>query len=300
MINKRILIIELNQKNFNVLEELFAKEGYKSHAVIDTESFNNLTLKSEDLSLIIVNAHVEYATVQEVLKCAEINATLHLPVIYVDSAKEPDNKRLAEYFKAGVNDYIKKPFNSQEIIARVKYHSEEFCKLYEYKIRVDKLGNLATIDQLSKTTSKMQMQAVLKHQINYCKRYTTKATVMYLRLLSIDKFIGTFGLPSGEKVISKFAKELKASIRDADMISRWGGADFVILLPNTAVKSAEVISKKLKAKLSNMTIMNGANPELAFGVSELQNDDDPQEVISRVQYALSEAKKQTYGKIAIA
>lgn len=300
MINKQILILELNQKNFHVLEGLFTKGGYKSYPVVDAESFKNISLKNEDLALIIVNAHVEYATVQDVLKHAQISANLHVPVIYVDSAKEHDSKKLVECFKAGVNDYIKKPFNSQEILLRVKYHSEEFYRLYEYKIRVDKLGNLATIDQLSKTTSKMQMQAVLKHQINYCKRYTTKATVMYLRLLNIDKFIGTFGLPSGEKVISKFAKELKNSIRDADMISRWGGADFVILLPNTEVKLAEFISKKLKTKLSNMKIMNGANPELAFGVSELTNDDDPQEVIARAQYALDEAKKQTYGKIAIA
>jgi len=182
----------------------------------------------------------------------------------------------------------------------VNYHCQQLYKLREYKLRVDKLGQLATIDQLSKLTSKMHMQAILKHQINYCKRYKTNATVIYLSLININKLIAVFGLEKGEKIIAKFAKNLKSTIRESDVVSRWAGSEFVLLLPNTNAKAGELMVKKLKQKLSNIEIMNNTMPELAFGMTEVVDDDNVEEIISRVQYALKEAKKQTYGKIFLA
>jgi len=144
------------------------------------------------------------------------------------------------------------------------------------------------------------MQAILKHQINYFNRYKTDTTLIYLSLMNIDKLIGTFGLEKGEKVISQFAKVLKSSIRESDVLARWAGSDFIILLTNTSITASEFIAKKLKTELSNVEVMKGIKPDLAFGITSFTEDDDVKEVIERAKYALSEAKKQTYGKIHIA
>ena len=300
MINKQILIIELNEQNFNVLDSVLTKAGYSCNAVLDAETFQSLDVKEDEYDLIIVNSHVHYVDVEDVIKIAEFDRALKIPVIYIDSAKEHSKTTLDTCFAAGVSDYIKKPFDSKEIIARVNYHCEQLYKLREYKLRVDKLANLATIDQLSKSTSKMHMQAILKHQINYFNRYKTDTTLIYLSLMNVDKLIGTFGLEKGEKVISQFAKVLKSSIRESDVLARWAGSDFIILLTNTSVSASEFIAKKLKTELSNVEVMRGIKPELAFGITSFTEDDDVKEVIERAKYALSEAKKQTYGKIHIA
>jgi len=145
----------------------------------------------------------------------------------------------------------------------------------------------------------MHMQAILKHQINYFHRYKTDTTLIYLSLLNIDKLIGTFGLEKGEKVISSFAKVLKASIRESDVLARWAGSDFIILLTNTSVNASEHITKKLKSELSNVEVLKGIKPDLAFGITSFNENDDVRDVIERAKYALTEAKKQTYGKIQI-
>jgi len=301
MINKQILIVELNEQNFNVLDSVLTKAGYSCKAVFDAETFQSLEVKEEDeYDLIIVNSHVQYVDVEDVVKLAEFDTALKIPVVYIDSAKEHSKAALDSCFAAGVSDYIKKPFDSKEIIARVNYHCEQLYKLREYKLRVDKLANLATIDQLSKSTSKMHMQAILRHQINYFNRYKTDTTLIYLSLMNVDKLIGTFGLEKGERVISQFAKVLKASIRESDVLARWAGSDFIILLTNTSVSASEFIAKKLKTELSNVEVMKGIKPDLAFGITSFTEDDDVKEVIERAKYALSEAKKQTYGKIHIA
>ena len=299
MINKRILIIELNEQNYNVLENVLTKAEYECKAILDQESFKNLELTADDLDAIIVNVHVQYVTVAEVIQIAEFDTGLKIPVIYIDSAKEHSKKTLEECFSAGVSDYIKKPFDSKEIVARVHYHCELLYKLREYKLRVDKLANLATIDQLSKLTSKMHMQAILKYQISYFEKYKIDTTVVYLSLLNIDKLVGTFGLEKGEKMIAQFSKLLRASLRESDILARWAGSEFIILMTNTSVTAAEHIIKKLKTDLANIEVMKGIKPDLAFGITAFVEGDDVKEVISRVKYALGEAKKQTYGKIHI-
>ncbi len=299
MIKKQILIIELNEQNFDVLDTVLSKAGYVCKAILDEESCKAFELRVDEYDLILVNSHTSYITVDKVMEMSEVENAVKIPVIYIDSSKEHNHKILEECFSAGVSDYIKKPFDSKEIIARVNYHCEQLYKLREYKLRLDKLANLATIDQLSKSTSKMHMQAILRHQINYFNRYKTDTTLIYLSLLNIDKLIGTFGLERGEKVISQFAKELKSCVRESDVLARWAGSDFIILLPNTSATASEHIAKKLKAKLSNVEVMKGTKPELAFGITSFTEDDDVKEVIERAKYALDEAKKQTYGKIHI-
>jgi len=299
MINKNILIIELNEKNFTVLDTVLAKAGFKSVAVVDADSFKNLALKPNDFDLIIVNSHVQYVSIEDIVTMSKFDTALNIPVICIDSSKEPSKALLDTYFAAGIADYIKKPFDSKEIVARINYHCGQLYKLREYKLRVDKLANLATIDQLSKATSKMHMQAILKHQINYFNRYKIDTTLVYLNLLNVNKLIGTFGLEKGENVISQFAKVLKTSIRESDVLARWAGSDFIILLTNTNISVSEIIVKKLKRELSNVEVIKGVKPELAFGVTSFVEDDDVKEVVERAKYALSEAKKQTYGKIHI-
>ena len=300
MIKKQILIIELNEKNYNVLETVLSKAGYICKAVLDLQSFESLEFEPDNFDAIVVNTHVQYIDVASVIKIAEFDTGLKIPVIYIDSAKEHSKKTLEECFSAGISDYIKKPFDSKEIVARVNYHCEQLSKLREYKLRVDKLANLATIDQLSKSTSRMHMQAILKHQISYYNRYKNDTTVIYLSLTNIDKLIGTFGLVKGERVISQLAKVLRSSIRESDVLARWAGSDFIILLTNTSITASEHITKKLKAELLNVEVMKGVKPDLAFGITSFTEDDDVKEVIERAKYALKEAKKQTYGKIHIA
>jgi len=300
MIKKQILILEVNEQNYNVLHSLFEKNNIDVTAVLNKEEFEAIESKIEEYDLLLVNSHITYATIEEVANFANFSVSLKVPVIYLDNSKEHNKVMLQECFEHGVADYIKKPFDSKEILYRIKYHSEQFLKIKEFKLRVDKLANLATIDQLSKSTSKMHMQAILKHKISYYNRYKVDTSVIYLSLLNVDKIVGSFGLEKGERLISIFAKELKANIRESDVLARWAGSDFIILLTNTSIEAAEFIAKKLNTKLSSVEILPNVKPELAFGITSFNDDDDLKDILDRARYALSEAKKQTYGKIHIA
>ena len=300
MIKKQILILEVNQHNFDVLDTLLRKNEFTCKAAFTAEEFYRMKKSIHDNNLILVNTGIDFFKPAEIIAESKFDDSLKIPTIFLDSAAEYDKKKLHECFSAGACDYIKKPFESFEIISRITYHCQEFAKLQEYRLRMDKLANLATIDQLSKLTSKMQMQAILKHKIAYFNRYKTDTTIVYFSLVNINKIIGMFGLTRGEKVISLFAKELKSLIRASDVLARWEGADFLIMLPNTSEKASEAFIKKISHALARVDSLQDLKLEIAFGITSFIENDEVKIVIERAKYALEKAKQQRYGKISIA
>ncbi len=300
MEKKQILILEVNQHNYDVLNTLLAQNEFICKAVLDKDAFNTIKKSIYDYNLILVNVSINYLKPNEIIFESEFDSSVKIPTIFLDSEELYSKDKLRECFEAGACDYIKKPFESFEVVRRVSYHSGEFLKMQEYRLRMDKLANLASVDQLSKLTSKMQMQAILKHQLDYFNRYKTDTTIVYFSLININKIIGIFGLSHGEKLISLFAKELKNLIRASDVLARWEGSDFILILTNTSEKSSETFIKKVSAELLRIESLKELNLEIAFGITSFMENDEMKIVIERAKYALNEARQQRYGKIFIA
>ncbi|MCW8838993.1 MAG: diguanylate cyclase [Thiovulaceae bacterium] len=294
MIKKRVLILEVNEKNFASLDKVLRRKGYES---VSYYNVDDLSVEVENIDLVLVNTNITYIDITKISELVNSEFTIKIPIIFLDNSKEVDKELIEKCFKNGASDFIKRPFSSSEILYRVDYHYDQLHKLREYKLRVDKLANLATVDQLSKLTSKMHMQAILKHQLDNYNRYKTPTSVLYIGLMNVDKIVSVCGFAYGEKLIQSFSKKLKTFIRDSDVVSRWQGSSFMILLTNTDSKNAENLAKKLNKNLSSVEIMKDTKAVLAFGITEFVEEDWIEEIEQRASYALKEAKKQEYGRI---
>lgn len=297
MDKNKILIIEINQDNFDALNNVLKKDGFIGESVLESKDLEKINFEDGEYSLILVNADVTYIEIEDIVALANTKYGTKVPVIYIDSAKTHDKKLLHKCFESGGSDYIKNPFDSAELLARIHYHYNLFDKIKKCQEGLDQLANFAMVDQLSKLSSKVHIQSILKHQLNNYKRYKTPTSIIYFSVLNIDKIIGKFGLKVGEKIIYKFSQDLKNFIRKSDEIGRWDGSDYIIVLTNTDLKSAENLAKKLKIQLSKTDMLKGIQPDLAFGVTSLRDDDELNDIISRAENAFIEATKQEYGKI---
>lgn len=297
MRKKRVLILEVNDKNFRSLESVLKNEGFES--VQYRHDIDDFKIDAEDLDVVLVNTHIEYLKIEQIQNhiCSELEPKV--PIVYLDNSKEVDKDLLKRCYDSGASDFIKRPFGAKEVLARVVHHSENFYKMREYKLRVEKLAHLATVDQMSKLTSKMHMQAILKHQINIFNRVKSPISILYIGLISVDKAVNTFGFEYGEKLIQYFSKELKKLLNDSDALARWSGPNFMVLLSNTDLEQASSLAKKLNASLANTEIMKGTKPTVAFGITEFVEGDTIEQIEQRAEYALKDAKKKEYGKISI-
>ncbi len=298
--DKQILILEVTEKNFELLNKILSVGGFLCKRILNLEELNDIKHKVHEYGSVVVNSHIGYIDPEKIMKICKVDGDLPIPTIFIDSSMEPNSKILKRCFSHGASEYIKKPFDADEILYRVSHIHTSYMKIKEYKLRVEKLAKLATVDQLSKLTSKMHMQAILKHQINYFNRYKNDTSIIYLSLLNVDKTVGIFGLSQGEKLISHFAKELKSKIRESDALARWEGSEFIVLLSNTDIKSAQELVRKLNLYFSRITFLKQTRIELAFGITHFDKGDEIQTIIERAKVALKQAKKQEYKKVFVA
>ena len=298
MTSRNIIIIDQNEKNLNTLTKLLESNDFGVNVVKDKNSFEDM-YKFKDNILFLVSIHLDFVSIEEVFSHIEYCNDYMCPVIFIDSSKEHDKKMLNKCFELGAVDYIKKPFDSTEIILRISRHIEIFTKTKEYRLRVDKLSNLATTDQVSKLSSKAHMFAILKHTVDLLSRQPRDVCVVSLRLIEMDRIFTTFGLGYGEKLILLFSKELKKLLRSSDVASRWVGVDFIILLENIDLDNAQKVMQKLYTTLSNTEVMKDIKPNLAIGIAKVNPDGDINSVVEKAQYAMRNSAKDRYNRVSI-
>ncbi|WP_341887882.1 diguanylate cyclase [Variovorax sp. YR752] len=167
-----------------------------------------------------------------------------------------------------------------------------------------RIQELAHRDELTGLANRRHMAALIEAERERCERLGGR---LCLAVLDIDRFKrinDTHGHPTGDRVLGAFAKEAQAALRSTDVLARWGGEEFMLLMPDTPITAARLSVERLRTRVEAMRIEHGAgrdNAPLAFtlsaGVVELQRGERPVEAIARADRALYQAKQQGRNKV---
>lgn len=115
-----------------------------------------------------------------------------------------------------------------------------------------------------------------------------------LIILDVDHFKkvnDTFGHNIGDKVLVELSRTLLDNLRDIDIVCRWGGEEFVVLLPTANIANASNLADKLRTCIEKLEIDKVGQITASFGVAQVNEGDDMQSVIDRADKALYMAKK---------
>ncbi|WP_279147087.1 diguanylate cyclase [Photobacterium carnosum] len=174
--------------------------------------------------------------------------TKNIPVIFVTSHYE-DNMQM-KCWKAGCVDFITKPINHLTLTHRVKTH-------IEHKIKTEILESLIKKDRLTNISNRFALDEDYPVAINYCQRNLAYFSLLMIDIDDFKLFNDTYGHTSGDNTLIKVASIIKKSLsRSTDNVYRFGGEEFVILLPNTNNTGAEMLSKKIISALNSNGIEN--------------------------------------------
>lgn len=175
----------------------------------------------------------------------------------------------------------------------------------ELQEQEEELIYLASIDPMTNLYNRRYFIETSETILDLAKRNKTDSSII---MLDIDKFKNindTYGHMVGDDVIMIFTSMLQKFTRKSDVISRWGGEEFVILLPETNIDGAVVISQKIRAEIENATLDLPNDKKLKFtvsiGVSLVDNINDKsiESTIYRADKALYEAKGSGRNKVCI-
>jgi diguanylate cyclase (GGDEF)-like protein len=179
----------------------------------------------------------------------------NIPVIVLTSIGDIASK--VQGLEKGANDYIVKPFDVKELLARVKVHLNIKILQDELKQKNDLLHKLSITDELTHIYNRRYFIKRLKEEFHRALRYSEKLALIIMDIDNFKKINDTYGHQTGDKILYQVAKIMKQQLRGCDVLGRYGGEEFIILLPYTDFKGAFALSERIRNSIEQNTFKVG-------------------------------------------
>lgn len=162
----------------------------------------------------------------------------------------------------------------------------------ESKIMEEKLVTLSTTDPLTSAFNRRYMLQAIDAEISRSARYFSVFSLIMFDLDYFKNVNDTYGHDAGDEVLKKIVDVMKKRIRKNDVLSRWGGEEFMILLSGTNQDNAKIFAQKLMTELQNLKFERSEKITASFGVTEYRLKETSDSVLKRVDELVYRAKKE--------
>jgi two-component system cell cycle response regulator len=235
--------------------------------------------------------------------CSQLRSlerTRNVPIVAI--AEADNNTRLVRALEIGVNDYVVRPFDKNEILARARTQIRK--KRYTERLR-DNMQlsiEMAITDALTGLYNRRYMET---HVGTLVDQALTRNKPLSVLILDIDYFKSindTHGHDAGDDVLQDFAIRIRKSIRGIDLACRYGGEEFVVVMPETDMAVATMVAERLRRRIAGepFPIQKGARTidvTISIGIAALGPDDNAAAVIKRADQALYRAKRDGRNRV---
>lgn len=279
----RVLLIEDSRFQATFFARKLQNVGMETRILIDPLQINK-TLDEFSPDLILLDMYMPVATGMELAKVIrQIDTYISIPIVFLSA--ETDKEKQLEAMKFGGDDFLDKSIKPDHLISTISTRVARYRELRALMMR-DGLTGL-----LNHTTIKER----LEQEILRAER--TNLPLSYI-MIDIDHFKNvndTYGHPAGDRVLKSLAQLLTQRLRRTDIIGRYGGEEFAIILPHTSINNALVVMEELRKSFEN--IRHRANEEefsvtFSCGIASLAHFKTANEMNEAADKALYIAKNE--------
>jgi len=169
------------------------------------------------------------------------------------------------------------------------------------KIISDISAKMMMLDSLTEIPNRTFLNIILEKEMKKAQRYAIDYSVLMLDIDDFKKINDTYGHLVGDIVLRKVAKTIKSTLRESDYIFRYGGEEFLILLPYTDIEKAKIVAEKILNKIWEIKIPSIPNLKItaSIGIAKLENCENPWQEIDKADIALYQAKRAGKNKYLI-
>jgi two-component system cell cycle response regulator len=259
-------------------------------------------LETEAFDLIFVDYLLPGGTGLDFLHWLE-KERLDIPVISVTG--HGDEVVATNMIKAGAYDYLPKAAIDQNILSRSIFKALEKYKLKKEIAQANaKMARMATRDPLTGLCNRHTMNDLLEKEFSRARRYGTDLACLLMDLDCFKEVNDTYGHHFGDHVLKQFGRMLMNNLRDTDSSFRYGGEEFLVLLPNTGLNEARQAAEKIRSACESETYddrEHAAAVTVSIGVATV-SDADPasaRDLLTLADKALYRAKSEGRNRVVI-
>ncbi|WP_194865554.1 bifunctional diguanylate cyclase/phosphodiesterase [Alloalcanivorax profundimaris] len=196
-----------------------------------------------------------------------------------------------------------RPFSQDDLIFMQLLADTVGHEIHERQMR-DRLSALARTDELTGLANRRAITEVLEWQVAHSRRSGLPLCVLSLDLDYFKRINDTWGHAAGDKVLRAFAAILLGSRREVDRCGRFGGEEFIVVLPDTGLSGGRAVARRLRDTMAvtPLSVSDGESVTvtLSAGLAELGPDDTLESLLHRVDAALYEAKNGGRDRLCVA
>ena len=203
--------------------------------------------KKESPDLVILDVSMPYLTGFQVLEKIKVYfGERYIPVLFLTVSVKMDDKLKALY--GGAVDYLTKPTSPEELLARIK-------NFLEIKKNHDNLKKAAVYDWMTGAMNKGHFLKKAREELEKAVRNKTPLSFIFMDIDHFKKINDEVGHLAGDSVIAEFGIRLKKEIRNIDLLGRFGGDEFMVMLPHKGNKEALVVAKRIEKAIRTKPIV---------------------------------------------
>ena len=295
----RIVICDDNERQ---AQRIASELAVEHRPVIESDPEKALLTARGPVDLLIINANARtFDGLRLAAQMRSDEATRHLPILAVI---DPDERsRMVKALEIGINDVLPRPIDPQELAARARTQIKR--KRYTDFLRknLDYSLELAVTDQLTGLHNRRYMVGQLGALVTRATHGGEPVAALLIDIDHFKKINDNFGHDVGDEVLREFALRVASNVRAIDLPCRYGGEEFVVIMPDTSVEAATRVAERIRTHVAGSSFRVAGGEELltvtiSIGVSAtLSADDTPAALLKRADEGVYEAKAAGRNKV---
>jgi diguanylate cyclase (GGDEF)-like protein len=299
-----ILVADDEPINRSLIQRRLEREGYR---VFTAENGRQaVELARETLpDLVILDVMMPEMDGLEACRLIKEGETTHdLPVIFLSARDETEMK--VNGLTLGANDYISKPFKAEELLARVSVsirlkRERDLLRASAEAARAsaEMAHEQAMTDALTGLLNRYGLQRALQREQSEARRYQRPLSCLLIDLDNFKNINDSYGHAAGDIALQQISGILTKAVRGSDMVFRYGGEEFLVLLPETNLEGAAALAEKIR--LASDAQLFGDRRifplTLSAGVATLLEQESGHDMVARADMALYNAKARGRNRV---
>lgn len=292
---QKILVVEDDAVTRARLAFLLRKNGYQVDVADDGDS-GWLRFQEAHYPIVLTDWSMPGLSGPEL--CERIRSyqgELYTYVILITGKTEKSN--IAQGLDAGADDYVTKPFDSGELIARLRTGWRILNLQASMRRAQRQLEELASRDGLTGVLNRRALEERLKKAFTYFLRRRAPLSLAMLDLDHFKRINDNYGHQAGDDVLREAARRVTSVVREYDTVGRYGGEEFLVLLPDTATEEATAIAERVRQSIAEAPMetrdggMIHASVSVGLATAHAEFCGNVKDVIESADAALYRAKR---------
>ncbi|MCX5516263.1 PleD family two-component system response regulator [Kaistia algarum] len=240
--------------------------------------------------------------------CSQIRSierTRMLPVLAI--VHPDDTRRLERGLELGINDYLVHPIDRDELQARVRTQIRRHRFTERLRETLHATMEMAITDGLTGLHNRRYLE---RHLAGMFDQSVARRKPLSVLMLDVDFFKAvndTYGHDAGDDVLREFARRVRRTVRNVDLVCRLGGEEFVVAMPDTDSPIASIIGERVRQRISGQSFLieggeQSISVTVSIGLASRRDDgtDSPEAMLRRADEALYRSKREGRNRVSSA